>query len=251
MTVNQILVVDDDPKMCTLLRRTLESEGFVVFEADCEAEALQTMDENAISLISLDLNLGHENGFAIARAIRRISSVPIIMVTAKDDVIDRVAGLEAGADDYITKPFHPREVIARVRAVLRRSPSQPLDADPGGTATAPVERSGEAGAVVLSFDELTAYPESFELICRDGSLADLTNGEFRLLQVFFENPKRILSRERIMDLLNGTEWTPLDRAIDNQVARLRRKIERDPAKPVLIKTVRGIGYMFSATVVSQ
>ncbi len=249
MTTDRILVIDDDKRVRTLLRRTLESECFEVTEAECESEALQALQEHVISLVTLDLSLGNENGFAIARAIRRVSGVPIVMVTGRDDVIDRVAGLEAGADDYITKPFHPREVIARVRAILRRSSghskdfASPTTGDPLHTETA----KGEA----VSFDGLTAYPGSFELIDRNDVLVDLTSGEFRLLQIFFENPKRILSRDRIMDLLNGTEWTPLDRAIDNQVARLRRKIERDPAKPVLIKTVRGIGYMFSATIVAE
>lgn len=248
MTSDLILVIDDDPKMRRLLRRTLESEGFSVVEAACEADAMGALEEGPVGLVSLDLNLGHENGFAIARTIRKISTVPIIMVTAKDDVIDRVAGLEAGADDYITKPFHPREVVARVRAVLRRSVAMPAGADGDMDTAAPL--NAEKGAALL-FDGLKAYPDSFELIDRDDGTVELTSGEFRLLQVFFENPKRILSRDRIMDLLNGTEWTPLDRAIDNQVARLRRKIERDPAKPVLIKTVRGIGYMFSAAVVTQ
>ncbi len=245
MTNDLILVVDDEPKMRRLLRRTLEGEGFDVIEADGEAEALRSLSKGGVDLVSLDLNLGRDSGFAIARAIRKTSSVPIMMITAKDDVIDRVAGLEVGADDYITKPFHPREVVARVRAIIRRSAMQQAHGD-RQPPDAPCLSPDKIGA--LSFDGLLAYPSRFELIARDHDPVDITSGEFRLLQVFLEHPKRILSRNQIMDLLNGTEWTPLDRAIDNQVARLRRKIERDPAKPTLIKTVRGMGYIFSATV---
>jgi DNA-binding response OmpR family regulator len=238
MPMQSILVVDDDPKMRALLRRCLEGEGFAIREASSADEVIAALSTLAIALIALDLNLGAESGLAIARQVRQVSKVPIIMITAKTDVIDRVVGLELGADDYITKPFHPRELVARVRAVLRR-------AEPA-TDTLPNASDRAATGNSVSFDGLKAYPDRHELYDRQGALVDLTSGDFLLLQVFLDHPKRILSRERIMDLLHGTQWAPFDRTIDNQVARLRRRIERDTARPLLIKTVRGVGYMFAA-----
>ncbi len=239
MCSEKVLVVDDDAMMRALLRRTLEGEGFVVLEADHAAEVLRIVAEHDLALVALDLGLGGENGFDIARAIRKTSRVPIIMISGKTDVIDRVAGLETGADDYITKPFHPREVVARIRAVLRRTGGENSARKTSAAAEA-------ADDTAVHFDGLTAYPDRLELRDRANEVAELTSGDFRLLQIFLDHPKRILSRERIMDLMHGTEYAPLDRTIDNQVARLRRKIEREPAKPTLIKTVRGIGYMFVA-----
>jgi DNA-binding response OmpR family regulator len=236
-----ILVVDDDKAIRTLLRNCFEGEGFTVLEADDAEHVLDIAAKIQLDLITLDLQLGGDDGFEIARAIRRDSLVPIIMVTGKEDVIDRVVGLELGADDYITKPVHIREVLARVRSVLRRSAGQTASV----TASAPKPATGPKGHAAIRFDDLEAIPEGFELRDRDGKPCDLTSGDFKLLKVFLDNPKRILSRERLMDLVNGTEWAPLDRTIDNQVARLRKKIERDPADPKLIKTVRGIGYVMA------
>ena len=239
--MQSILVVDDDPMMRRLLRRCLEGDGFVVYEASSQGDVKAILLAQKIALIALDLNLGADSGLVIARQIRQVSDLPIIMITARADVIDRVVGLEVGADDYITKPFHPREVVARVRAVLRRAES-------GVAVTVPVRPAPPAGGDCVRFDGLIAYPDRHELYDRTGALADLTSGDFLLLQVFLDHPKRILSRERIMDLLHGTQWAPFDRTIDNQVARLRRKIETDPARPLLIKTVRGVGYMFAADI---
>jgi DNA-binding response OmpR family regulator len=235
-----ILVVDDDPKMRTLLRRCLEGEGFAILEASSEGDVMAALSAHRLALIALDLNLGAESGLAIARHVRQVSKVPIVMITAKADVIDRVVGLELGADDYITKPFHPRELVARIRAVLRRTVP--------GAGAVPDRPDHAAEGGPLSFDGLKVYPDRHELYDRQGVLVDLTSGDFLLLQVFLDHPKRILSREWIMDLLHGTEWAPFDRTIDNQVARLRRKIERDTARPLLIKTVRGVGYMFAADI---
>lgn len=204
------------------------------------ATTLATIRSVQPHLISLDLQLGKDDGFDIARHIRSFSQVPIIMVTGKDDVIDRVVGLELGADDYITKPFHVREVLARVKSVLRRHHAAAPEM--------PVTQQGTPPMPVLCFDGLAARLDQFELIGRDGQSVDLTSGDFKLLRVFLERPKRTLSRETLMDLIGGTEWSPLDRTIDNQVARLRKKIELDPAQPRLIKTVRGIGYMFSGDI---
>lgn len=239
----KILVVDDDPKVRTLIRRCLEGEGLSVSEVGDVAGAVAALAQNSFDLITLDLNLGAEDGFDVARQARLSSDVPIIMVTGKDDVIDKIVGLEVGADDYITKPFHVREFLARVKSVLRRSEGHKTDRFAAQSDELPTEMVDE-----YQFDGLTARIETFELIDRDGIDVDLTSGDFKLLTVFLNNPKKILSRERIMDLIDGPEWTPLDRTIDNQVARLRKKIERDPINPKLIKTVRGIGYTMATDV---
>ena len=247
MTDQTILVVDDDPKIRTLLRNVLEDDGFGVIEAATATEVLRVIETSAVSLISLDLNLGSDNGIDLARQIRRTSQVPIIMVTGKEDVIDRVVGLEVGADDYITKPFHLREVLARIRSVLRRSEttSQVLQKAADTLASSPAQ---SPDSVHFSFDGMIAIPDQMKLMDRSGVECGLTSGDFKLLDVFLSRPKRVLSRDQLMDLTGGMEWNPLDRAIDNQIARLRKKIERDPSDPKLIKTVRGVGYSFACEV---
>ncbi|WP_343035270.1 response regulator transcription factor [Halovulum dunhuangense] len=240
MAATRVLVVDDDVKVRRLLRQALESEGFAVVEAADADGVAAALDAREFDLVTLDLTLGNDNGFEIARAIRRKSAVPIIIVSAKTDLIDKVVGLEIGADDFITKPFHMREVVARVRAVLRRSQTAP--------SPPPLRLVPAQAGPCYAFSGFKAWIDRFELRDQQGRVVDLTSGDFRLLRVFLEHPGRILSRERIMDLLNGTGWSPLDRTVDNQVARLRKKIEEDPSNPRLIKTVRGIGYTFSAPV---
>jgi DNA-binding response OmpR family regulator len=231
-----ILVVDDDPKIRTLLRRCFEGEGSEVREAGDKAATLEALATGQIDLVTLDLDLGPDDGLDVARAIRQTSSVPIIMVTAKSDVIDRVVGLEIGADDYISKPFHLREVVARVRSILRRShrPTQPAMTSPNSPCWV--------------FDDMVAIPAEMKLLDRNHDLVELTSGEFTLLEVFLRRPKRVLSREQLMDLTGGQSYAPLDRTIDNQIARLRKKIERNPSSPRLISTIRGIGYSFTCDV---
>ncbi|MGB7242643.1 MAG: response regulator [Sulfitobacter sp.] len=246
MTDQTILVVDDDPKIRTLLRNVLEDDGYVVCEAESTAGVMKAIETSSISLITLDIHLGSENGIELARQIRRVSQVPIIMVTGKDDVIDRVVGLEVGADDYITKPFHVREVLARIRSVLRRSELSGAARETGGEV--PDHQALGPDSVHFCFDGMTAIPDQMKLMDRNGAECGLTSGDFRLLDVFVNRPKRVLSRDQLMDLTGGTEWSPLDRAIDNQIARLRKKIERDPSNPELIKTVRGIGYTLACDV---
>lgn len=239
-----ILVVDDDPKVRLLLRRCLETENYQVLEADGAAAVHQCLDDNAVDLITLDLNLGVESGLTIAAGLRAKSDIPIIIVTGKGDIIDKVVGLEMGADDYISKPFHVREVLARIRSVLRRT-----DVRSGLSSADSPDITQADGDTVFHFGGWIANPRTFELTkvgCE--SPQDLTTADFRLLTVFLENPRRVLSRDQIMDKLNGQEWTPYDRAIDNQVARLRKKIEPDPTNPTIIKTVRGIGYTLVADV---
>ena len=244
MDTQTILVVEDDPQIRRLLRRYLEADGFLVHESASERDVISELESNEIDLVTLDLNLGAESGLQVIKAIREISDVPVIIVSGKGDVIDRVVGLELGADDYISKPFHMREVVARVRTVLRRTTTLGLVGHSGDASPPAQDSSGK----VCKFDGLTVYLDRYEVIDRDGAPADLTRGDFRLLQLFLESPGRVLSRDNIMDRLNGLEWSPLDRTIDNQVARLRKKIERDPANPRLIKTVRGVGYTLAATV---
>lgn len=246
MITQTILIVDDDPKIRALLRNVVEGDGFAVHEADCASETLAALEASPVDLITLDLHLGSENGLELAKEIRRHSDVPIIMVTGKDDVIDRIVGLELGADDYITKPFHIREVLARIRTVLRRSnhPAAQAPEIPDVSTSDPDQET----SAYYRFDDLTAVPDRFELIDRDGADCGLTSGDFKLLTIFLERPKRVLSRDQLMDLIGGVEWSPLDRTIDNQVARLRKKIERDPSDPKIIKTVRGVGYTLACDV---
>jgi DNA-binding response OmpR family regulator len=231
MTGRHILVVDDDPKVRTLLRRCFEAEGFAVSEAKDGRELQAQLERHPVSLVTLDLNLGGENGLDLARQIRQQRNVPIIMLTGKGDTIDRVVGLELGADDYLVKPFELRELLARVRAVLRRF-----------TAAAAPEQSGQR----IEFEGWVFDLNRRELTRRDtGKPVDLTTSEFDLLEAFVKRAYRVLSRDEIMDLLKGHDWSPLDRSIDNLIARLRKKIEPDPDRPRLIKTIRGVGYTFA------
>ena len=234
MTGLHILVVDDDSKVRTLLRRCFEAEGFAVSEAADGDGVRAALKRDPVTLITLDLNLGRENGLDLAREIRKEWNTPIIMLTGKGDAVDRIVGLELGADDYLAKPFELRELLARVRAVLRRS-------TPGETSAAP---SGQR----YVFDGWT-FDTSRRTLTRDGGAdQELTTSEFNLLEAFVMRPHRALSRDDIMDLLKGHDWSPLDRSIDNLVARLRKKVERDSDHPSLIKTVRGVGYIFTADV---
>lgn len=238
----QILVVDDDEKIRSLLRRCLEADGYDVLEARNAEETHSLLATQAIDLITLDLQLGADNGLNIATEIRQTSSVPIIMVTGKGDVIDKVVGLEMGADDYISKPFHVREVQARVKSALRRSEMHEQGAQDDGSS------SQTSPGNIFSFEGWKADASKHELTDPDGAVCEVTTTDFRLLLMFLNAPKRVLSRDQIMDQLNGQEWTPFDRTVDNQVARLRKKIEVDVGKPKTIKTIRGVGYMFAADV---
>lgn len=243
-----ILIVDDDPKIRSLLRNCLEGEGARIEEACSASEARAHVAKISFDLITLDIALGDDDGFDMAREIRRVSQVPIIMLTGKDDVIDRVVGLEIGADDYITKPFHVRELIARVKSVLRRAHTGSVCQCCGETPCICDEQDEDLGSVAYEFEGMTAVPDRFNLWDKHGIRVELTSGEFKLLRVFLERPNRILSRDQLMDFIGGHDWSPLDRTIDNQVARLRKKIEDDPSNPKIIKTVRGVGYSMSVDV---
>ncbi len=240
MRDTRILVVDDDPKIRNLLRACFEDEGALVTEALNGSEVRDVFDSAPPDLVTLDIGLGKDDGFDIARDIRRTHDTPIIMLTGKEDVIDRVVGLELGADDYVTKPFHVREIVARVKSVLRRYRHE-------GAAAAQVQAGDAAPETALVLDGLKIDLNRMSVRNRNDADCELTTADFKLLRAFLDNPVRALSRDRLMDLIDGPEWVPLDRTIDNQVARLRKKIERDPMKPALIKTVRGVGYMLTET----
>lgn len=218
------------------LRRSLEADGYAVVEAASKAEALKRLKQGPeISLITLDLKLGQENGLLLAREIRSNRNIPIIMITALDDPHDRLAGLEHGADDYIVKPFHNREVLLRVHSVLRRYELERNSAPNSGASGEEIYRL-EGGSVDVIRREMKTPT---------GEHVALTDSEFEILVVFLRNPGRILSRDDLTLKLKGRLWSPTDRTLDGHVARLRKKIEPDMANPTLIKTVWGVGYVFS------
>ncbi len=233
-----ILVVDDEAEIRTLLRSAFEKEGMVVHEAWQGQACADLLAREKIDLVTLDLSLGGEDGLKIARDLRALRNVPIVMITGKGDMIDRVVGLELGADDYITKPFYMREVVARVRAVLRRY----------AVASPAPERASIGPGQRFEFENWRLDRNRREVSTPNGDLCDLTTAEFNLLTLFLERPGRVLSRDEIMDLLKGHDWTPLDRSIDALIARLRKKIEPSAERPTLIKTVRGVGYAFAGQV---
>jgi DNA-binding response OmpR family regulator len=230
------VVVDDEQPIRTLLRNCFQSEGFKVSEAATGEELFRLVKACDVDLITLDLTLGSESGLEIARNLRANSEIPIIMVTGKSDLIDRVVGLELGADDYIAKPFHLREMLARVRTVLRRTGKQ-------GEKAAAESVSGE---LKYRFDDWELNLTKRELHEPGGALCHLTTAEFDLLAVLIKRPGHVLSRDAIMDLLRGHDWAANDRAIDSQISRLRRKLGGDSER--LIKTIRGVGYSFTAKV---
>jgi two-component system OmpR family response regulator len=230
-----ILIVDDDREIRELLSKFLERQGMRVAAARDAKEARRLWPLGRYHLVVLDLMLPGEGGLDFAKWLRTQGDVPIVMLTAMADETDRIVGLELGADDYLTKPFNPRELLARVRAVLRRT-------------------SGEAGASkeppakAVRFGGWMLEPARRRLLNPDGAEVPLTGGEYELLQVLVERPNRVLTRDMLMDLLRGRQAGPFDRAIDVAVSRLRRKLEDDGRNPSLIKTVRGGGYVLAATV---
>ena len=238
-----ILVVDDDHIVRTMILEYLKAERFRVSEAAGETAMLEILTRSPpVDLILLDLIMPGKDGLTLLRELRRRLDVPVILLTSRDDVIDRVAGLEAGADDYIGKPFHPREVLARVRTVLRR-PREAARAGDRGEGLGVGETD-----TVYDFAGWELYVRKRRVVAPDGGDVPLTTAEFDLLLAFVTHPGHVLDRDRLMDLAKGRAWAASDRSIDQQVARLRRKIEVDPAKPVLIKSVRGAGYVLAAEV---
>ena len=231
-----ILAIDDDPAMRKLVADYLGGNDLRVTAVATGAEMAQVLGQHAIDLVMLDLRLAGEDGMELARKVREEGATPIIIVTGKHDEADRVMGLEIGADDYVMKPFSPRELLARIRAVLRRYQ----------TAREVLARSDKRRAYRFAGWELNLG--SRRLTSPEGCRVDLTNGELNLLQALCAAPQRVLTREQLLDLsrLNGAEV--YDRSIDVQILRLRRKIEPNPAQPRYIRTERGAGYVFSVPV---
>ena len=229
-----ILVVDDDPRIRQMLIRYFEDEGYHVSAVADGRGMRDTLQRFRIDIVLLDLMLpGGEDGLMLAREIRMKSDVPIIMLTGRDEVVDRIVGLEIGADDYIAKPFHLREVLARLRTVLRRHQQrqpQPMDTEDGQ---------------VIRFSGWTLDPQQRRLVTPQGSDVALTTGEFNILLVMAKHPGRVFSRDTLMNLTRGRNYEAFDRAIDAQIARLRKKIEIGRNASPIIKSVRGVGYVFT------
>ena len=225
-----IVVVDDDRDVRSTIAEYLLRNGFSVSEADGGAALRALMAERPIDLALLDVNMPGDDGLTLAREIRGLGAAGIIMLTANSDDLDKIVGLEVGADDYVTKPYNPREVLARIRAVLRR-----VKRSDGAAAT--MGREVQMGKCRLNLDTRRLYDA-------DGSEVPITAMEYDLLKTFAGHPDRVLTRDQLLDLAHAKEMEPFDRSIDTRIARLRRKIESDPSKPGCIKTVRGAGYVF-------
>jgi two-component system, OmpR family, phosphate regulon response regulator OmpR len=225
----RLLVVDDDAELRELAQAYLSQQGFDVVAVPDGRHMDVALRSEAFDLVLLDLMMPGEDGLSIAKRLKNSYRIPIIMVSAQGEDVDRIVGLEVGADDYIAKPFNPRELLARIRAVLRRAHAAPAG-------HAPASNLFHFGDFEL---DLSAHR-----LTRRGQPIGLTSGEFELLAVLVRHPNRVLDRDRILDLLTGAERSPFDRSIDVRVTRLRSKIESDPAAPVFIKTIWGKGYMF-------
>lgn len=230
-----ILIVDDDPRLCRALARYLKLEGYAVRTATSGREMRECLAAEKPDLVLLDLMLPDEDGFTLARELRATSDLAIVILTGKADTTDKVVGLELGADDYVTKPFSDRELLARIRTVLRR------------TSEAGRGKAEPAGSVAC-FAGWRLDLGSYELTDAAGERIPLTPHEFQLLQAFVQHGGRVLTREAILDLVAGRDWSPEDRSVDVLVGKLRKKLETDPEVPHLIETVRGVGYKLVARV---
>ena len=238
MAATRLLVVDDDASVRAMLREYLGNHGYAVAEAASGKDMRAALDAELPDLVLLDIRLPGEDGLTLARFLREHYDVGIIMVTGSGDVVDRVVGLEVGADDYVAKPFDPRELLARVKSVLRRMQAKPAEAAAG--APAPI-----ATLQRQSVGRCTVDLHSRRLFDGDGDELPLTAMEFDLLKVFIANPNRVLSRDQLLLNTRNREWEPFDRSIDIRIGRLRRKIEPDTGgEPRFIRTVRNAGYMF-------
>lgn len=229
-----VLVVDDEPELREMVEEYLGKQGFKVTTAANGAAMREIVAEQPIDLVLLDIRMPGEDGLSLARFLREHYSVGIIMVTAMGEVVDRIVGLEMGADDYLGKPFDPRELLARVKSVLRRSSSTPKTD----------EISPTKGKTGIKFRDYILNLESNQLFNNAGVEIPITGMEFDLLKAFITHPNRVLTRDQLLDLAHNRNWDPFDRSIDVRITRIRRKIEQDPAKPQIIKTVWGKGYIF-------
>jgi two-component system OmpR family response regulator len=234
-TEGQILIVDDDKEIRSLLAEYLESNGYRTLSAADGTAMRKTLESARVDLIVLDLNLPGQDGLTLCRALRAKSALPVIILTARDTPIDRILGLEIGADDYLAKPFEPRELLARIRSVLRRTRSLPPNLEP------PAAKRMHFGGWTLDLD-------SRHLINSEGVIVSLSGAEFRLLKVFLDHPNRVLNRDQLLNLTRGRDAEPFDRSVDLQVSRIRQRLNEDARAPQLIKTVRSEGYVLSAAV---
>jgi two-component system OmpR family response regulator len=234
-TKPHILLVDDERAIRDPLASYLQKNGYRVTAAADAGAARRALEGNAIDLLVLDIMMPGEDGLSLCRHVREVGELPVILLTARSEETDRIVGLEMGADDYVVKPFSPRELIARIKAILRRvSTGHQRDIPPP--------------AGIYRFGDWVLNSADWTLTGADGIAISLSTADYRLLTAFLERPRQVLSRDQLLDLTQGREANPFDRAIDNQISRLRRKIEPDPKAPTLIKTVWGGGYMLSADV---
>jgi DNA-binding response OmpR family regulator len=235
--MQHIIVVDDEPQAREMVADYLRMHGFTVTLCDGGRSLRVVLAEKLPDLIVLDLNMPEEDGLSIVRDLKQRSSVPVIMLTATASPIDRVVGLELGADDYLAKPVELRELLARVRSVLRRSGSPTMAV--GSLAPPPAQQKAvRFGSKWLDLEARTLRDD-------DGNEETLTSSEFLLLKAFVDHPRRVLSRERLLDLANARDGDAYDRAVDVRITRIRRKIEPDPTHPTIIRTMRGAGYLFA------
>jgi two-component system OmpR family response regulator len=228
MVVKHLLVVDDDPQICELLNDFLSRHGYQVFIAPDGSKMKKVLDRSVIDLIILDVMMPGEDGLMLCKNLRQTSDIPILMLSAIGEEMDRIIGLEIGADDYLPKPFNPHELLARIKALLRR--------------THVVKQVQQMPNIRFSdwvLDQNRRY-----LVAQNGLTVPLSTGEYQLLLAFLEHPQRVLSRDQLSDLTKGQEYLPFDRAIDVQIGRLRKKIEKNPKNPEMIVTVHGGGYQF-------
>jgi two-component system OmpR family response regulator len=243
MAINEtphVLIIDDNREIRETLSRYLERHGYRVATAEDATAGRRILKASAPDLLVLDIMMPGEDGLSFCRHVRETADIPVIFLTAVDEPTDRIIGLEIGADDYVTKPFNPRELLARVKAVLRRAQSLPVDT---------ARRRVTAGR--MAFDRWQFDLAQRELIGSDGVSVALSTTEFLLLDAFIRHRNMVLSRDQLLDLTKGRAAEAFDRSIDNQVSRLRRKIELDPKDPAIIKTVWGGGYSFAAEVHEQ
>ena len=230
-----VLIVEDDRDVREMVAEYLGGQGYEVHQAESGGDMRDMIERNLPDVVLLDVRLPGEDGLSLARYLRERYDVGIIMVTAADGVVDRVVGLEIGADDYVTKPFDPRELLARLKSVMRRLQSRA--AAPQGSST-----PGDVGNVPMGrcFLDVGGH----RLLDAEGAEVPITSMEFDLLKVFSEHPNKVLTRDQILTLTKNREWEPFDRSIDIRIARLRRKVELKPDEPQALRTVRGAGYMF-------
>ncbi|MBK1650264.1 response regulator [Rhabdochromatium marinum] len=238
LLTDHILIVDDDPVTCASLSGYFEQDGYAVDEAGDAEEARATMAQKRIDLMLLDVGLPGEDGFSLIREIRQHSQMPVIFVSSRDHDVDRILGLEFGADDYVVKPFNARELLVRARNLLRRTRVR-ADSEANSGQDQPRHRN---------FGDWSLDLHQRCLLAADGQSVALTRGEFSLLEVLTAKPGRALSRDALLDHLNNRDWQPSDRTVDVLISRLRRKLGDNPRAPQLIMTIQGLGYLFKAKV---